>query len=954
MRSTVLLLLMMTACSTPAIIATQSIQEGDRMNNINRYEEAIRHYEEYLRVSPQLGLYRNPSQEADVCRKLAHAYATQGKYRDAFSYLKRALAMDSTLADNTLAVIDDYRELGIVKAYMGDYREALTWLNKSLDLNEGMERSAKDIKKTSLADTYLSLAQVNLSLGNFRESERYGESALAVYRTIPGEASAVVECQLLLGTVQRDLGDLKEAVTLLRRSVDEARRLGLNTARQHQALGEVFLMRGESEEGIRHKMLAIDEAERSRIKPQMVMMYMRMGDTWQKLGDQKKAEFYYQKAMSMKVHLDGDTLGFMPSSSMRYAEAAKAYDYYAQSGAAMGLALVSLRLGELRSQAGDADSALIMFTAADEAFTKAGSKEGMAKANLELGKVLAKKKIFDGAAGRLEKALSLTRQPDLVWQIKFAIATIEEETGSVDRAFRSYQEAIAVIDDMRGNISIEEFKTLFANTKVEVYDRMILLLLTRDISGLTREEAGRLAFHYNEQARSRTFLDMLGNKRIEAKNIGDTALLAREQLLRLKIQQMSKQQHLTVDFAQQQSLGEELEQAYREFDELIATIKLNNPAYATVMNVDPPDVAEIQKRLDDQTALLEYWVSDKAVVVWTVTARKASATRVALDRSDLQRLLTGCRNSIAYRDVALMQRSLRQLHQTLVEPVLEEIHGFKKLVVIPHRTLHFLPFQALITTRNTFLVEDFVITYAPAASVYAYCKEREVRPGSSFLGVALADFGFGNLPPLPGTEAEVKVLSQLYPQSESRFGADCEETSLKQTLPAYDYVHIATHGVFNPHEPVYSYLLMAPSEQDDGRLTVDEIFGLNMRSRLVSLSACETALGELSQGDELVGLSRAFIYAGAPAVLVSLWKVEDSSTAFLMTRFHQYIASGKTAGEALSLAQRELIRRDLRPEGVVALSSPDFTAIRSSLDVSTLDNPFFWAPFVLVGNGDVR
>ncbi|MEX1240713.1 MAG: CHAT domain-containing protein [Cyclobacteriaceae bacterium] len=953
-KSVILLILSTAGCTTPAIIATRSIQEGDRMNNENRYEEAIQHYKEYLKISPQLGLYRNSSQEADVSRKLAHAYATQGKYRESYSYLTKALSIDSMLSANVLEMIDDYREIGVVKAYMGDYPEALKYLNKSLKMNEGMDKSAKDVKRTSLADTYLSLAQVNLTLGNFKEANRFGKSALDIYGKIPDEAAGLIESNLLLGIVQRDLSNLEEAVTTLKVSEQAARNAGLNTARQHQALGEVYFLQGEAEEGVRHQMFAIEQAEKSRIKPQMVMMYMRMGDAYQKLGDPKKAEFLYQKAMSVKMDMDADTLGFIPASNMRFADAEKAYHYYTRSGAIMGTALVSLRLGELRSQEGDLDSALTMFSKAHNAFAKAGSKEGMAKANLELAKIHGRKKNYKPALAHLATARSLTLQPDLAWQIQFSKGTVEESAGAYDSAYQSYYESIAIIDGMRGNISIEEFKTLFANAKVEVYDRMIVLLLNKKISGLTPKQAVREAFNYNEQARSRTFLDMLGNKKIEPKNIADTALLEKEQLLRLKIQQLSKQLSVTDDLATQKVLSGELDQTYREFDQVLSNIKLNNPAYSTVMNVTPPSIKEIQENIEPGTAILEYWVSEESLIIWVLSRDDITATSVSVTKRDFHRLLRGCRNAISYGDMPVMEQSLKKLHTLLISPVYEKIKNFKNLVMVPHRSLHFLPFQALLSNKNTFLVEDFIITYAPASSIYFYCRQRNTHAGEAFLGMALADLTIGKHASLPGTLSEIDLLSQLYTQFERRYGAECEETYIKRRIKDFDYVHIATHGVFNEQQPVHSYLLMAPTPQDDGKLTVDEIFALDIRSRLVTLSACETGLGELSEGDELVGLSRAFIYAGSAAVLVSLWKVEDSSTAFLMTRLHQYINSGNTAGVALCLAQRDLIHKKLDQSANKDFRSAALQNLTSSIDIKTIDNPFFWAPFILVGNGDVR
>ena len=933
-------------CTTPAIIATQSIQMGDRMNNASRYEEAIRHYEEFLRISPQLGLYRNPSQEADVSRKLAHAYSTQGKYRESFLYLSKALAIDTTLSANDLKVIDDYRELGVVKAYMGDYPEAMEYLNSSLILSEGIEKSAKDVRKISLADTYLSLAQVNLSMGNFKEAAQYGNQALSLYRNIPSEAAGLIETNLLLGIVNRDLGNLNEAIVLIHTSEEIARRKGLNTARHHQALSEIYLLRGEPEEGIRQKMMAIEEAEKSRIKPQIVMTYMRMGDAYQKLGDPEKAEYFYQKAITVKMDMDADTLAFIPSGSMRFAEAERAYHHYRSSGVTLGTALVGLRLGELREQNNDLDSAMIMFTSALDAFQKSGSNEGIAKANLELAELYIRKKNYENAKKHLRQASAVTIQPDMAWQIRLREGVIHENTGLYDSALSAYQQAITIIDNMRGNISVEEFKTLFANTKVEVYDRIILLLLKRNIQSLSDERAVREAFQYNEQSRSRTFLDLLGNKKIEPKDIADTALMEREQLLRLKIQRLTKEQHATSDPAQQKRLGDALAQTYREFDHVISNIKLNNPAYNMVINVNPPAIQEIQETLDPHTAILEYWVSSESMIIWTVTKENIFSQTVPVTKNDLRRLLGACRNGIAFREEETTNKSLKRLYELLISPVKGNIKEYKNLIIVPHRGLHFLPFQALITEKNSYLVEDYIITYAPASSIYYYCQQRKTGGGNTFLGMALGDLSLGNHAGLPGTKTEIEVLSQLYPHLVSKYGVACEETFLKEEIDTYDYVHIATHGVFNQHEPVYSYLLLSPSEKDDGRLTVNEIFGLDLRSRFVTLSACETALGELSEGDELVGLSRAFIYAGSGAVLVSLWKVEDNSTAWLMTRFHQYITSGLTPGEALAHAQRDMIHKNSGP--------PDAKLRTGELPRSNTPNterPFFWAPFVLIGNG---
>ncbi len=174
----------------------------------------------------------------------------------------------------------------------------------------------------------------------------------------------------------------------------------------------------------------------------------------------------------------------------------------------------------------------------------------------------------------------------------------------------------------------------------------------------------------------------------------------------------------------------------------------------------------------------------------------------------------------------------------------------------------------------------------------------------------------------PGTSREVDAISAFYPEKTIKKKVDISEDFFKQQAKKFNIIHLATHAYFNKEQPLFSYLLLHPTENNDGQLTVHEVFGLDLRARLVVLSACQTGLGDISRGDELVGLSRAFIYAGTPSVIVSLWSLADEPAAQLMIQFHRHLKT-KPAPEALALAQREMIKEN--------------------------KSPYYWAPFVLVG-----
>jgi CHAT domain-containing protein/lipopolysaccharide biosynthesis regulator YciM len=954
--------LLITSCTTPSIVATRSIQLGDAMNNANKYDEAIRHYEEYMAIAPQLGLYRNPTMEADVCRKLAHAYTTQGNNQKAETYLGRAISLD-TSPINTVGLIEDHRMFGMLRAYSGDYRGAIENFNKSLALSDGLERSLKDSKKLTIANTYLALSQVHLSLGNYKESEDFSKRALAFFSSIPQEFAGTVEAKLVLGILYRERNNLAEATAFCLESKQLAYSHQLNTSRQDQALGDINFLKGDFEEGIRYKLLAIEQAEKSNIKPQLVIATMRMGDAYRQLGDEKKANSYYQRAMQIQSQLEGNTAnaGITQSFILRSGDASKAYDYYMQSGSAMGAALVCLRLGTMQLQQNDIDSAGIMLIKAKSYFEEIGHREGTAKVNLELAKVLTRKQAWTDAENLLAEAKELTVQQDLLWQIFFRRGILFEEKNQYDSAYAQYLESINIINAMRGNLTLEEFKTIFANTKVEVYDRMIMLLLNHagKIGRVKPGKALELAFLYNEESRSRAFLDMLGNRKIDAKAASDEVLLEQEQLTRLKIQRLTNELHnASKPDKSSITLQAELGKTQEEYDRLLQRIKLNNPAYSSMISVNPVPVKDVQKILGSNTIALEYWVSREQVVLWLVTQNGIQVEQIPVKMSDLKKEIALARTAISYHFTEQRDASLKKLYTWLIAPVRAKLNAYSELVIIPHSNLHVLPFHALMDHREKFLVEEFVIQYAPSASVLFYCANRPVPSGNSFLGLALGNLALGEYAALPGTEVEVNHVSRLYTNTDIKTNEAFSETYLKDNIGSHGYVHLATHGTFNSRQPLYSYLLMAPTGDNDGRLTVEEIFGLTVQSKVVTLSACETGLGELSEGDELTGLSRAFIYAGAPGVIVSLWKVDDATTAWLMVRFYQYVQGGFNLSESLTFAQRDLIQRNFtgqRSRGLKEIEyDEEISQVAHLRGNASSRSPYYWAPFILIGYGKVR
>jgi CHAT domain-containing protein len=329
--------------------------------------------------------------------------------------------------------------------------------------------------------------------------------------------------------------------------------------------------------------------------------------------------------------------------------------------------------------------------------------------------------------------------------------------------------------------------------------------------------------------------------------------------------------------------------------------KRQEPELASLVSVNALTLPEVQKLLDKETTMLEYFLTEKKTLFWLVTRNKTEAFQVEIGGDSLKSLVMAFRKAIETEDRT--DSLSRYLYDLLIAPAAEKI-GTENLTVVPHGMLHYLPFAALQDHQGRYLLDDYKLSYLPSASVLKYLEPKRRSRGQALLALGNPAGGGADYTPLPLAAAEVRQIAVIYSCSRVLTGEQATEEAFKTLAPEYDILHLACHGDLNSAYPMYSGLLLAPGGQEDGNLQVHEILNLELNASLVVLSGCQTGLGHLTTGDELVGLSRAFIYAGAPSVLSSLWKVEDRSTAHLMSRFYQHLHSSYKA-EALRLAQQE-------------------------------------------------
>ena len=376
------------------------------------------------------------------------------------------------------------------------------------------------------------------------------------------------------------------------------------------------------------------------------------------------------------------------------------------------------------------------------------------------------------------------------------------------------------------------------------------------------------------------------------------------------------------------------------------------------MSVEPLKLKEVQALLEPGQTLIQYFVAREEPFLWVVGKDRLNAFTVSVSVGDLTRKVDVLRKSIAeLKPVGEYQSLARNVYELLIGPALPHIKA-KELIIVPHGVLHYLPFQALYSSQGKYLIENYSVNYLSSASLLQFTKAKRRQMGQKVLAVGNPNLG-GTRAQLPLAELEAKEIRTLYSQAALLVKEEATEERVKSLSAESNILHFATHAELHAEDPLSSAILLAKNGKEDGRLEVREIFEMDLKASLVVLSGCETGLGKLSSGDEFVGLTRAFIYAGTPSVMASLWKVDDGSTAHLMSNFYKNLKS-MTKVEALRQAQLELIRGGrssdlLARRGVGGIGKlgevPEGRPLSQGPVSISISHPYFWAPFILVGDG---
>src|SRR2546425_12291576 len=513
-----------------------------------------------------------------------------------------------------------------------------------------------------------------------------------------------------------------------------------------------------------------------------------------------------------------------------------------------------------------------------------------------------------------------TKLPLILFPYHVLSAEIAERLRKWDEAQHQYELAVQELERHQARLRHDDLRVTFFKGRQQAYDALVRLSLDR----MDSEEGLGAAYAWCERARSRGLVELLSHHAPSIHGRAEQSLLAKINRLReeLNIHYARSQPEARPLIAQ--ANYETIALKEQELARTLHEVSGVDPEYASLHQVSVATIESVRQALPERTTLVEYFTAGDEILAFIVSRSKALAVRRLCPASRLlnlqerlgfqiEKFLLG-RDYVRTHGEQILESTRRRLHELyrhLMAPFVHEIRT-PHIAIVPHSTLHFLPFHAFFDGEQ-YLIDRFEISYAPSASVLKYCLEKPEVSHNSPLLVGIAD------EKAPLVDEELAKISRLFPTARVLQGEAATRAAFVESSRASSFIHIATHAIFRQDNPMFSSFKLA-----DGYLTAFDLFSLSCPTNLVTLSGCQSGVSEVAGSDDLLGLMRGFLYAGARSLLVSLWNVNDESTAALMASFYREWQKDNTKSTALRKAMLS-VRRD-HP------------------------NPFYWAPFLLVGN----
>jgi CHAT domain-containing protein len=927
------------------------------------YKKAVGLFNKQLRTTLQI---KDKRGEGDSYGNLGNTYYLQKDYQKAIDFNTKALRI-LQISGDTRGQGFAYNNLGKAYEALSYYQEASKYYMKSLQV----ATKRKDIENRN--DAYRNLAQINLFLGNYQKVIEFQNKLLQVALQISDkEEQARIYCNL--STTYILLGNYRLAILYGNKSFQVASKIG-NSQLESWVYGNLIAIYndlGDYRKAIMYGNKSLKIGLKIKEKETERNAYGNLGNTYNYLGNYQKALYYYSKALQIDIQ-NGDE----KFQGKDYFSLGNAYYYLGDYKNALEYENKSLKIAIKRKDKRDENSAysslgtivakLGFYQKAIEFHNKAlqssiliNHKLGEGRDHINLGNAYEHIMHYDEALMHQQKAvnvLSAIGARGSLFYAKWAIARtlisrarlfnskVTAQKHQLQYAIDAFEEAISLIEDTRSRLQEDRSKASFFENKMDVYDDYIRLLIT---TGNTDR-----SLTLTEQARARALVDLLNSRYLQPKS----STSQDEEKIRILFAQLTKvpasakstpTENLAI-LAKQRRAVQELQQTNQELSQKDLEVashylapKISLEAIRQIAAQQNATIVQyhlLPKRDEDQPPMLLVWVitaQGKISFHKTNLAEFEKSTIQSLDNllSETEQQLGISRSQTLIplpSGKSNKSATLPTLYKLLIEPIkalLPKDPG-QKVIFVPHQSLYVVPFAALVDSNGQALVENHTISYAPSIQTLQFTRLKlEQSNKAKTLGPLIVanptmPKDDRNLFPLAGAQQEGQELGNLLGVKPIS-GEQATETTIKALAQKASVLHFATHGGFEVKQPLDSWIAFKPDKENDGYLTAAEVFGMQLSARMVVLSACQSAQGKVT-GDGVLGLSRAFISAGVPTILVTQWSVNDASTAYLMEAFYKLV--GKGEDRARALRQAMLLTKKKYPD------------------------PRLWAAFVLIGEG---
>src|SRR5947208_11641457 len=895
---------------------------GDALRRMDRDEDALPFFdasgEEFKEVGDEVGWARTRIGRISACSRLnrtTEALHDAAAAHEVFTRHKRYVRAGQI---DVSAAIVNYE--------LGQYDQALRLFDRAIETyllqGEGVE--------LNIARAYANKALTLAAQGRFREAVALHEQARTTFATYGGQEVAVAREELNIAQIYASQGHYSQALLLFSRS----RTIFLQYNLQFQA--------AEVAQQICLCLVRLNRAREAYDLAAETVTFFR-----------RSPGHRHNLAYSLMYQAEAATLeGNFGDADVMLNEAS----IILEEGGFMALAsIVRLQQAELYFAGGQLDASLREAQHVADAFAEQEALPQLARTALLQARIAATTGDISTAQYLCDHALDIAQGQgllDLKYRCDYLLGQIAERSGDLDAAARYYDRAVHGIDEMQNHLVLDE-RTSFLEDKGNIYQRAIILAIKRD----NKDQA----LIYVEKAKSRVIGDYLRNNidiRLRAGDKAGESIL--EDLAKLREEQawyssivyeaeneanLSDTAIMRIRAIAPAQARKEMQLRERRIEHLLEQMQLRLAGDLVSRQRSSwtnSIVTTLWPKLESDTLMLEYYIAEQDLYIFQITRSGIDVHIVQGAVPKLERLYSLWRVNLdlaapavgaedqAQSFAGLQENSLgllQKLYDLLLSPVSHLISRSKHLIVIPYGMLHYLPFHCLFDGLQ-FVVEHLDVSYLPAAALWDICCQRGQRVAarrallSDWLVLGLSDGGR-----LAFAVQEAEVVAQKL-GTRPILDAAATTALLRQYGARSPVVHIAAHGLFRLDAPNFSHIRLA-----DRQLSAIEVFNLDLSGcSLVTLSACETGRAVVGGVDEVIGLGRGFLYAGAASLLPTLWKVDDASSAELMEMFSQALLGEHTKASALAGAQRAFLARAR-------------TAIRPYRV-----HPYFWAAFHLIGD----